>query len=454
MGWNFVAIEPVSRGISRRRKRADLPIPPNNTSIEELLGSVLTEHQNPRKRRGRPTLTPPVLRGQRDALVDLVETSWGEIGWQLDCARTPEDIRKAFQPLKGKSREHLVGFFLRQGSEAATAAEVRRTRRARGDAVKRCRNTQQVYDSQNELCQSAAGAFFELSPEYLKGLNAEFVRRRKGSKEIKAQYDRLTEKYRKAERAIRQPSPKHLETAKAKAAAYQLELQRIKTEYDTEVQVCQELKRRLQLPNPKLLKIAKDELNKRQEKFRLVKATLDKAVSEREALEKKLADQEAYYARAQLLEFIRSGRYAHTPRNLANAIAGLPYMGSRQSYERCSRLECRLTPDLNYRVFEVFTRIWHRRDSRDSKAVLELFRRGIASLPNREGNVRDHLKVHWRYLKQAVEEFLKTKAKPHPRAVPYVITANFVRNLSKPRSALDHLLAEKERTEFAKSEAF
>jgi hypothetical protein len=43
-------------------------------------------------------------------------------------------------------------------------------------------------------------------------------------------------------------------------------------------------------------------------------------------LEENLADQEAFYSRGQAVIFIRDKRYATDLRNLACAIADLPYM--------------------------------------------------------------------------------------------------------------------------------
>src|SRR5712692_3472259 len=65
--------------------------------------------------------------------------------------------------------------------------------------------------------------------------------------------------------------------------------------------------------------------------------------------EAQLSDQEDGFAQNELLEFIHSGKYAHNPLKLANAMAGIrchtwdgmrAYAGCWQSYARCSKLEC------------------------------------------------------------------------------------------------------------------
>src|SRR5215472_13422529 len=57
------------------------------------------------KGRGRD-MPPPVLFGNRNAWVELLEQSWLKIGWSLLRIRdkrtsTVEDVRKAMEPVKG-----------------------------------------------------------------------------------------------------------------------------------------------------------------------------------------------------------------------------------------------------------------------------------------------------------------------------------------------------------------
>ena len=67
-------------------------------------------------------------------------------------------------------------------------------------------------------------------------------------------------------------------------------------------------------------------------------------------LEATLDDQEASYAQHEMCGFIRRRKYAHSPRNLAHAMAGLPYLGSWQSFRRCGEhSESPIWPTLRFR---------------------------------------------------------------------------------------------------------
>src|SRR5579884_3535608 len=65
---------------------------------------------------------------------------------------------------------------------------------------------------------------------------------------------------------------------------------------------------------------------------------------------------EAYFARNEFLRFCTSKRYTLNPLNIANALAGLPFIGCRQSVRRCKKW-----PDdptgMSYGVFQVLEKI-------------------------------------------------------------------------------------------------
>jgi len=56
-----------------------------------------------------------------------------------------------------------------------------------------------------------------------------------------------------------------------------------------------------------------------------------------EHINENIRRQEAFLAQSEFLDFLRSKRYAFNPLNIANAIAGLPYIGWRQSMTRCQK---------------------------------------------------------------------------------------------------------------------
>lgn len=73
-------------------------------------------------------------------------------------------------------------------------------------------------------------------------------------------------------------------------------------------------------------------------------------------LSSKLHRQEAYFAQSQVLELIQSNRYEITPLSVAKGMAGLPYVTSRISFERCSSLADPPRPGLAYELFQALER--------------------------------------------------------------------------------------------------
>src|ERR1700756_5021056 len=104
-----------------------------------MMASIIANYfpQDSRRRTGRPTPDDDTLRDIRNDLVHLFSVSWAEIGWQLRHAGSREELRRAFEPLRGKNNDHLVALFLKATPLAAKGPEVRSTRRVLGRAVKR-----------------------------------------------------------------------------------------------------------------------------------------------------------------------------------------------------------------------------------------------------------------------------------------------------------------------------
>src|SRR5580704_8377955 len=76
------------------------------------------------------------LAGIRDDLVHLLSVSWADIGWHLRHAKSREDLRQAFEPLRGRNNHPLIERFLRTTLSTTTGEELRLTRNALADAIK------------------------------------------------------------------------------------------------------------------------------------------------------------------------------------------------------------------------------------------------------------------------------------------------------------------------------
>src|SRR5216117_2973706 len=103
-------------------------------------GSVGVEGTS--KQAGRPTVDDGRLGGDRDALVWLLSVGWGDIGWQLERASTPQELREALEPLREHACGHLVARFLRPTSISVTAKEIREDRKVLRKAIENLREAQ------------------------------------------------------------------------------------------------------------------------------------------------------------------------------------------------------------------------------------------------------------------------------------------------------------------------
>jgi hypothetical protein len=164
--------------------------------------------------------------------------------------------------------------------------------------------------------------------------------------------------------------------------------------------------------------------------------------SERKALENKLRDQEAYINRSELLEFLLSARYAINPRNVANALAGLPGMKWRQSYTRCSHMSYDADARSAYRVLEVISHIWARRLQEFEAPPIDFFRCELLTRSRKSDPTRQFIRQRWTDLKLAIVECWNSERLPS--SIPSFIAKIFMRNVARPKNAAEQILAEQE----------
>lgn len=160
---------------------------------------------------------------------------------------------------------------------------------------------------------------------------------------------------------------------------------------------------------------------------------------QQETLESLLKDGEAYFARAEFVRFCRSKRYRLTPLNTANALAGLPFIGWRQSAKRCKKWESAGAKGISFQIFEVIRRIVAS-NTRRSELVrdAELWLRSRRS--TKSTGVSD-LQQHWYYLRRSIQtELDKGISRRH---LPSAISKEYWRRKSNP-SPVDLAFAEEE----------
>jgi hypothetical protein len=194
---------------------------------------------------------------------------------------------------------------------------------------------------------------------------------------------------------------------------------------------------------PEKRNVVQEEIARRQQTLLQLQRDINRVTIECDALDKKSLAQEAYVYASELLDFLRSrGRYTVNPHSVANALAGLPNVGWRQSHLRCSQMPYQQAGH-HYQVLEVIVKMWKRRRGESKESLIELFKTGLPKLPKKLGYTRDFLLENWRDLRLAIEECLSTKHEEGE--APYALTSIFLRNTTPQKNALESMSAEQER---------
>lgn len=309
---------------------------------------------------GRPTVGENFLLGSRNGWRDFFEESWPDIGGMLlriqKCeGSTIEDVRKAFDSIKGRPRSELAVVFFHSSSVTVAPQELIRQKIAWNKML------------------------FEI--QELRKENAELERS-------------LTQ----AENAFKALSKNERPTLR-------------------------------------------DELDRRAEVLRKNQESILTKRRECVELETEIRDGETRIYLSELLDFLRSGRRALNPMNLANALAGLPDMRWRQSDTRCSKMNEDHYPLHPYSVFLAVEYLCKRASAISAQSVVDSFQTALSKLPARDK--RDFLCEHWRDFRLAIEEVCK--AKPDADCFPHALTSVFLRNVNRQKDSKDQVEDDRER---------
>lgn len=205
---------------------------------------------------------------------------------------------------------------------------------------------------------------------------------------------------------------------------------------------------RLQRANAALAQAQGRELKLARKEFAKCKQDADRASAEYRQINEKQRNLtgemrflDASIARWELFRFLKSKRYELTPLHLANAAAGLPEIGCRRSVLRCAK-ECRSTPreGVHYVVFKAIRYLNSKSVNKTAQALVEHFRETVPFLPKQYSLAKRYLAENWLFLERALRQICK--AKPHPKAFPYEVTARFLKQM-QVQSHTDILLAQR-----------
>jgi hypothetical protein len=158
-------------------------------------------------------------------------------------------------------------------------------------------------------------------------------------------------------------------------------------------------------------------------------------------LETALRQRGAAFAQSELLDFIRSDKYASTPLSFANAMAGLPMIHWRQSMDRCLSLEGGASSGLTYRLFLVVADVL-KHPAASAEEAIELMKARLIQAKGQDVIPLNTLAENWHFLRNAIESVFKAEHQPK-EALPYRIFAEYQR-CSECHSSLDALLARRE----------
>ncbi len=145
----------------------------------------------------------------------------------------------------------------------------------------------------------------------------------------------------------------------------------------------------------------------------------------RHCLQIRLRKLEASFARQELFRFLQSKRYELNPISLANAAAGLPYIGWRRSMARNKKIHGKRKNGLWYQIFQAICYLAATASKKTENALVMKFREGIPALPNRYSGPKLELAKKWFYLERAIRQACRNK--PFPKALPFEIMKQYAK---------------------------
>ncbi|MBZ5505147.1 MAG: hypothetical protein LAO78_06650 [Acidobacteriia bacterium] len=187
-------------------------------------------------------------------------------------------------------------------------------------------------------------------------------------------------------------------------------------------------------------KLIRKEFAKRWKEARLAEEESKKLNDRDNSLRAQLKLAEASFTRGEIFRFIKSKRYELNPLNLANAVAGLPFMAWRQSVLRCTKEESLAANGTQYVVFKAIRYLVLTVKKKNIQEFVNHFHAGVPQLPSRYRLARGDLAEKWLFLERALREVYRMKL--HPRALPFEITKTYFRQM-RVQTHADILLAQR-----------
>jgi hypothetical protein len=185
-----------------------------------------------------------------------------------------------------------------------------------------------------------------------------------------------------------------------------------------------------------------DQISRRTENLAQAEADYRAANDGQNTAQQTLNEAESSFARAEFTRFVRSNRYRLTPLNIANALAGLPYIGWRQSALRCKKHPPVGSNGLSMQIFNVIRRIADSCTRRSD--LIGHAQRWLKDKKNRKSLGAEELRKKFYYLRWAIKAVLEAEKRVTARELPFAITREYWRRVNRS-SNVDLLFEEEER---------
>jgi hypothetical protein len=235
---------------------------------------------------------------------------------------------------------------------------------------------------------------------------------------------------------------KELRRTRIRNSALSYEIQEMQSQHSELLRSCVEAENTLRHVDEQEKEIVQTEIKRRKESLLQLEEGLRQAESKSNKLNKVVLSAETYWYCSQLLAFLSGKkRYAVTPIKLANALAGLPQMGWRESFIRCSKMQRCSSARLPYRVVQVVSCIWRGKPRGLEAAPTEFFRAKILELHKKDDDIRETLRRAWRDLRLAINECWNQHSDSF---APFAISSAFLRNRLRSKTAAERILDERE----------
>jgi len=186
-----------------------------------------------------------------------------------------------------------------------------------------------------------------------------------------------------------------------------------------------------------------DQILRRRQKLSQSESEYDALSKPQQDTQDLLLDGEATFARDQFFRFCKSSRYSLEPLKIANALAGLPHIGWRQSTTRCNREPARGANGKSIQVFKTIDRIV-RSCVRRSDLVGHAERWLRTQKTKKDALGISELREKWYYLRWSIKTVLDADPRVSTRNLPFAITREYWKRTSRP-SNVDALFEEEER---------